>query len=573
LNQDEKYYRSLTRNMVLVITVVSLIPLVLISAITRHYFQVSYREEVVNRLKESVRGQGRGIDHFLNERVDALKVAAQALGFERFAADEFVRAALPTLQREFGQSFIDLGIINEEGTQIAYAGPYGLKDAVYADASWYSEAVQKEHYVSDVIAGKRGRPHIVITARHRNLGKQWLVRASLDFEGLNALAGCAGTGLSASGFILNKKGDFQTTSPSPPLESKESYLTFLASQNYTTGQVSVSEREESSGAEYIDVMTLMNDGRWVLVYRESTGKAFAAMYRARMFAIATFLIGAAAIILAAVILSKRMVRHVAESAQEKQMINDQLVEAGKLASLGEMAAGIAHEINNPVGIMIGEAGWMQDLLEDGSLKQQENEEEFRRSLQKIVTQGRRCKEITHKLLSFARKTDPTLRPMQINDLVTEVVGLSEQRARFDNVRLITAFDDQLPLVRISPSEVQQVLLNLINNSLDAMEKKGGKIEVTTAVDGDYVVVHISDNGPGIPEAYLKRIFEPFFTTKPPGKGTGLGLSICYGIIKKIGGEITVESELGIGTTFQIFIPIRAVDRAPTESASSADSMQ
>ncbi len=568
MNPDEKYYRSLTRNIVLAITIVSLIPLVLISAISRHYFQDSYREEVVNRLKERLTGQRQGIDNFLTERVSALRLAVQALGVERLAGDQSMRDALAMLQRECGQSFVDLGVINEEGTQIAYAGPYELKNAVYTDVQWYKEAVQTEHYVSDVILGLRGRPHVVITVQQEDRGRRWLVRTSLDFEGLNSLARQLSTGLPGAGFILNEKGDFQTSPPSIPIESKEPYLKFLASKTQASKKLSVLEREDSSGAEYLDLMARLNDGRWILVYSESAGEAFAPMYRARMFAIATFLIGAGSIILAAVILSMRMVKHVAESAHEKQMINEQLVETGKLASLGEMAAGIAHEINNPVGIMIGEAGWMQDLLEDGSLQQQENIEEFRRSLQKIVTQGRRCKEITHKLLSFARKTDPTVKPTQINDLIAEVVGLSEQRARFGNVRLSTAFDDQLPAVQISPSEVQQVLLNLINNSLDAMEKKGGNIEVTTAADGDYVVVNISDNGPGIPETTLKRIFEPFFTTKPVGKGTGLGLSICYGIIKRIGGKITVDSEVEVGTTFHVFIPTGGENRPLTESPES-----
>jgi two-component system NtrC family sensor kinase len=172
-----------------------------------------------------------------------------------------------------------------------------------------------------------------------------------------------------------------------------------------------------------------------------------------------------------------------------------------------------------------------------------------------VTQGRRCKEITHKLLSFARKTDPAAKTSQLNDLIKEVVGLSEQRGRYSNVKISTALQEDLPTVHVSPSEIQQVLLNMINNSLDALGNKGGTIEISSRRDGDFAIIDVTDNGPGIPQEHFAKIFEPFFTTKPVGKGTGLGLSICYGIVKKIGGTILVESEPGQGTTFHISVPL------------------
>jgi two-component system NtrC family sensor kinase len=250
-----------------------------------------------------------------------------------------------------------------------------------------------------------------------------------------------------------------------------------------------------------------------------------------------------------------MVGHIAQEAQEKQSINKQLIEAGKLASLGELAAGVAHEVNNPLAIMVQEAGWMQDLLEEEELRSWPYLDEFRRSLDRMQTQGRRCKDITHNLLSFARKTEPRAKSAQVNDLIKEVVDLSKQRARHSNVEIHTNLQDDLPTANLSPSEFQQVLLNLINNSLDAMGDKGGTVSITSKVDGEYALVEVADDGPGIPQANLPRVFEPFFTTKPVGKGTGLGLSICYGLVKKMGGAIEVESELGAGTTFRIRIPL------------------
>jgi two-component system NtrC family sensor kinase len=250
-----------------------------------------------------------------------------------------------------------------------------------------------------------------------------------------------------------------------------------------------------------------------------------------------------------------MVSAIGEAERQTQIMNQQIVETGKLAAVGELAAGIAHEINNPVAIMVEEAGWIEDLLGDKDCAKPENLEEFRRALQQIKNQGGRCKQITHKLLSFARKTDARVQTIDLYDLVEEMVALSAQRAKYSNVEIRPTLQSNLPALRGSVSELQQVLLNLINNALDAMEQKGGLLEINVkCLDGD-VWIFIADTGPGIPEANLERIFDPFFTTKPVGKGTGLGLSICYGIVTKMGGEIDAHSVVGSGTTFRIRLPV------------------
>jgi len=205
--------------------------------------------------------------------------------------------------------------------------------------------------------------------------------------------------------------------------------------------------------------------------------------------------------------------------------------------------------------MVEEAGWIGDLLEEEEFKKSENLEEFKRALAQINTQGKRCKEITSKLLTFARKTDSRITEVYINELLQEMVSLSSQRAKYANVSMTTDFEEGIPPIRVSQSELQQVFLNLINNALDAMEKRGGVIGIRTRRHEDEIIVEVTDNGPGIPKANLSRIFDPFFTTKPVGKGTGLGLSICYGIINKMGGEIEVQSVVDVETTFRVRIPL------------------
>jgi len=234
-----------------------------------------------------------------------------------------------------------------------------------------------------------------------------------------------------------------------------------------------------------------------------------------------------------------------------------MFQTGKLASIGELAAGIAHEINNPVAIMVEEASWIDDLLEEEEFHEGRNLSEFKRALTQIRTQGMRCKEITHKLLSFARKTDSRIQEVQPKELIQDMISFLEKRAKYSGVAINTDIQEDLPPIKVSPTELQQVLLNLMKNALDAMEKSGGTLSVSARREDDNFVIEVSDNGPGIPEDALSQIFDPFFTTKPEGKGTGLGLSICYGIIKKMDGEITVESAVNEGTTFFISLPVKA----------------
>ena len=177
-------------------------------------------------------------------------------------------------------------------------------------------------------------------------------------------------------------------------------------------------------------------------------------------------------------------------------------------------------------------------------------------MKQIDIQGQRCKDITHKLLSFARKTSPDIEKLQINEMITEVVAITNMAA-YTNCSMHTDLEENLPPVYGSKTEIQQVIINLINNALYALEKNGGKIDITSRLETDHVLLIVQDDGPGIPEANLDRIFDPFFTTKPVGQGSGLGLSICFGIIKKMGGEIDVHSIVDEGTRFEIRLPTRS----------------
>jgi len=552
--QTDNYYKSLTRRIVLIIVVVSIIPLVLISGTIRYYFQVSYQEKVLDHLKVLIKKHRQNIDTFLIQKLADIRVEAESYSFEQLRDETFLKERFRVLQDAYGRSFVDLGVVNEKGIQIAYAGPYQLKEADYSEAPWFKEAVKGSTYISDVFPGLRGSPHFIVAVRQEKDGAKYILRATVDFDAFNSLVESIRIGSTGFAFILNKKGEFQTKPRSEISGSRDLYLEFLSSPR-RSDDVSVVERINNSGEDVIYVMSSMKDGDWVLGFQQTASDAYSALLAARRVTLLIFCLGVIGIVGFAVVLSRLIVKRVSRADLEKQMMNERVIEAGKLASLGELAAGIAHEINNPVAVMVEEAGWIQDLMEEDEFKQCKNLDEFKQSLSQIRTQGTRCKQITHKLLSFARKTDPRPQRVQLNDLVEEVVSLCQQRARYATIKVLMDLDPDLPWVNVSPSEIQQVLVNLINNSLDAIDGRGGTVEVRTRLKDNHVIIDVADDGPGIPEAYLSRIFDPFFTTKPPGKGTGLGLSICYGIITKMGGRISVNSAVEIGTTFHIQIPL------------------
>jgi two-component system, NtrC family, sensor kinase len=553
---NESFYRGLTRRIVVIIVVVSIIPLLLISGTIRYYFQVSYQEKVLDHLKVLIKKHRQNIDTFLNEKLADIKLQAESYTYEQLSDETFLKERLSVLQDVYGRSFVDLGVVNEEGIQVAYAGPFKLKEADYSKARWFDNAMKGETYISDVFPGLRGLPHFVVTVRQEHQGKKWILRATVDFDAFNSLVENLRMGETGFAFILNNRGEFQTKPRSEIVPSAQPYAALLASPDKTGDDVLVVEQPDQSGKDMVYVSSHLKGGDWVLAFQQSSRDAYHALIVARTITMLIFGLGIMGIFVVAVVLSKRVVKRIQRADKEKEMLNERVIEAGKLASLGELAAGIAHEINNPVAVMVEEAGWMQDLLEEEELRESTNLDEFKQSLKQIRIQGTRCKEITHKLLSFARKTDPRPTDVQVNDLVEEVVALCQQRARYATVRIATNLQPDLPLVHVSPSEMQQVLMNLINNSLDAIDGRGGLVQVNTLQRDNYVVIEVVDDGPGIPEAYLSRIFDPFFTTKPVGKGTGLGLSICYGIITKMGGKISVNSAVDMGTIFRIQVPLR-----------------
>jgi two-component system NtrC family sensor kinase len=237
------------------------------------------------------------------------------------------------------------------------------------------------------------------------------------------------------------------------------------------------------------------------------------------------------------------------------LLDERLLQSQKLAAIGQLSAGIAHEINNPLAIIRQEAEWLQQVLKKAQSVAAAEREELEGSLRQIVQQVDRCTEIVRNLLDFARKREPVIQAVEVNRLLNDMTMLVEKEAKHHNITIIRHYDQDLPAIYSDAPQLRQVFLNLLTNAAHAIGHDGA-ITIATSQAADAIHIRISDTGCGIAPENLSQIFDPFFTTKPEGQGTGLGLSISHGIIQRLGGKIKVESVLGKGTTFVIVLPRR-----------------
>jgi two-component system NtrC family sensor kinase len=234
-----------------------------------------------------------------------------------------------------------------------------------------------------------------------------------------------------------------------------------------------------------------------------------------------------------------------------------VMQSSKMASLGKMAAGVAHEINNPLSIIRESAGWIRDLINDGELDGHPVLEDLQEAVNDIDRHVERARTVTHRMLGFARRMEPVHENVDLNLLARQTATFLENETRHRDIEVVFALDSELPLITTDANQVQQIILNLLENAIDAVGEQG-KITLASRVDGPYVVMDVRDTGSGIAPEYLPKVFDPFFTTKATGEGTGLGLSIIYSTLNKLGGRITVESAPGQGSVFTFYLPISGV---------------
>ncbi len=542
---------------------VPIVLFVIVLGIGYYYFTTSIETSTISSLKRIVEDHRQMIDSFLRERTANLEFVIHSNSFQDLVNPEHLYTVFLNLQKE-SSAFVDLGVFNEEGTHVAYHGPFKLVGRDYGKEAWLKEVLKKGRYISDVFLGYRRVPHFIIAVAREQDAMKWVLRATIDTHLFNEMVKKVRIGKTGEAYLINADGFFQSERRSggglmdqdPDIsaypERHEGTRTFL--------------EENPHGEKFLYATTWLEHKDWRLVVRQEKSDAFRALRSASYIIFLILVVGISSIIAIAYLLTNRIVKRMERMDTERDLLGAQLIRATGLAELGEMAAGFAHEINNPLQIIRSEQALMEAILaemrEKGELPVTDDASELADSMAQIKLQVDRCAQITQAILKFGRKGEPVLREVDLRTFIPEVTQMISKKASVQGIVLKEEISEGTPLIQGDPSHIQQVLLNLFNNGIDALTQKygssGGELTVGARPGADgRVEIWVRDNGCGISHENLNKIFSPFFTTKPVGKGTGLGLSVCYGIVDKMGGSMAVESEMGVGTTFTISLPTAA----------------
>jgi signal transduction histidine kinase len=540
-------YRKLWFYSVILTAVVAITPLIIMTLVHYHQYQKAVQTELIFPLSRMVSNTKRSIESVIKERRSALKLVINEKSYLALNDEEGLQLTFKNLKETIG-GFIDLGVIDERGDQFFYVGPYNLKGVNYRDQQWFHEVSLRSVYVSEVFMGYRNFPHFVIAVKHEQTdGSFYVLRATIDLQLLIQQIQALDLGPSSDYFLINREGVLQTDSRfhgnilgrcslpvpnySPQAEIVSDYVkddeSLLLGYAYIEGTPFILVTVQNQKELLKNWMALRNDPIW-------------------------FLIGSSVLIVLVVLGSSTyMVNRIRISDENRAKLFHNIEYTNKMASIGRLAASVAHEINNPLAIINEKAGLLKDMAtfkEDFT-----HREKVLELVESIQNSVERCSTVTHRLLGFAKRMDVQSELIDLGNLLREVLGFLGKEAEHRNISIHFDMPDPVPTIESDRGQLQQVFLNIINNAFAAVDD-GGWIRIAVEERGfNEVAVIICDNGSGILKEDMKRIFEPFFSTK--GKfGTGLGLSITRDIVEKLGGKIEVESELGEGTCFTVTLP-------------------
>lgn len=544
-HRDHAYFQHIRRKIRWQLLIVYLTPLILLSVYFHYQYTISIREGIHNHLQSIAENQRNTVDLFLQERVANLRNALGSLPLDdpNLTASnlEWILASL----RRDSTTFVDVGLFSPEGALVTYAGPHrSLLGRNYSGERWFRELSIKEggFFISDVYLGFREQPHFVIAVQRAVEGQNWTLRASVDPKRFGEFVGRSHLMDEADAYIVNAEGKRQG-------KREPEHLPVQVPPR--SSEVELIEHDRG-GIDHLSAFAWLTETDWALVASLPSDRAYAAVFHARLVLVGIVLVALAAIVVIVSRTTDRLVRRLEKSNIARENLQHQLFSAAKLASVGEMAAGVAHEINNPLAIIHEEASMVKDLV-NPEFRQELSPKELEERMSAILDATIRGRTITRKLLAFARQHEEEPEPTDVTVLLDRVLKVKETEFRVSNIEVVKEFAKELPLVRINRNQMDQVLLNLLNNASDAIDGKGFISVRTRLIDGS-VHIEVEDTGCGMTSKVMEQVFFPFFTTKEVGSGTGLGLSISYGIIQSFGGTIKVRSEIGKGTTFTIVLP-------------------
>ncbi|MDZ7665357.1 MAG: ATP-binding protein [Desulfotignum sp.] len=539
---------------ILILAVTSLSPLVMATFINNRLIHKSVDSELVLQTDRVTSNAKRSMRFFLEERLNALRFIVNELPYYSLIDNEHLTKILSNLKLGFG-GFTDLSIIDADGSQEAYAGPFNLEGKNYKTQSWFIQSIERDNFISEVFTGYRDIPHIIIAVRSQTAyGRHFILRATLDTQRLMDMLSSYKTNVHTDIFLLNRSGIIQTPSTIFGKVFTPAPIDIPAFSDAT--QVITPENNEENayviGYSYI-VTEAVTTPFILMVHKKKSDVMGTWLNLGKTF---NWIIGFCCLVMMVIItlVSTFMVNqlYLADQAKAETMIK--MEQSQQLACIGQLSAGIAHEINNPLALINETAGYLKDLYQYTG--EHRSDKEITELLDDILEAVSRCGTITSQLLGFVRQFDVQISSVDVEKLINGILSFHQKETEYKGIHVTTAIAPNVPAIETDRGKLQQILLNLINNAFQAIEANGCLDIMLSHLPPKKISIEIKDTGCGIPEENLKRIHEPFFSTKKEKRGTGLGLSITYGLVKKLQGAIRVESSEGIGTIFTVTLPVK-----------------
>ena len=438
---EERYYKKLWWDIFLATLGFSVIPLLILGLVIYHQFSSSYTAKIREDMKTLAENRGAAIDLFFEERISQLTGLAHTQSLKMLKDENYLHRVFNIIQAR-SKSYLDLGVIDQEGRHLAYVGPYYhiLKGVNYKNEGWFQAVLSTGVYVSDVSMGFRQVPHFIIAVLVREENQSWILRATIDSNIIDNLVRAAWIGKKGDAFIINQENILQT---SPRFSGK--ILEPPHTPDFAAVTATKVEELTSHGEAFLYADSPIKLKKWVLVVREDPTEQLTPLLRARHLAALIGLGGVLLIIIGAVLTTGSMMKELRRIEREKAASDEMVMQSSKMAALGKMAAGIAHEINNPLAVIAEKAGWIKDLLAMEEVSNSPNYQELAEAAGKIEYHVVRAKTVTHRLLGFARRLEPVTEPVNVNAVLNESLEFLANESRYRNIEIRTNYAPDLPL--------------------------------------------------------------------------------------------------------------------------------
>ncbi len=552
------------RLIVMFTTAASLIPLLVMTAMDYRLSRETFESEAIMVTSRMVASTWRGVSFFLSEHRSVLEFVALDNTPEQLAAPGRIETILERLKSGIG-GFVDIGLLDSKGNTTAYAGPY-RRTGTPGEKESFRKVVEKGFFAGDEPTGNQDERRLVVAVRRDSQdGDFFILRSVLERDKLYEPVLRLGKETGEDAFIVNSDGILQT--PSQFYGQPNGKIPFQVRDNIKGTRIA--ELVDPHGRRMLAGYALIPESDFVLMIVRPKSGIMDLWLKPRLNLI-WFLVFSILLIIASIFwMATYLIERIHRADRNRAMALHEVEHAHRLASIGRLAAGVAHEINNPLAIIIQKVGLLKDLF---TMRPEYGADEKVIGLVNEAMEAiYRCGKVTRRLLDFSSHMEPKVETVNLETVIRQVLGFMQREA--EKSRIAMFVDDlenleksiAVPQFECDRGALQQVLLVLVNNAFEAMED-GGRLNVAIGVEGDdRVFFSVSDTGPGIPEDALNRIFEPFFTTSRREGASGLGLSIAYGLVKEMGGEISVESVPGQGAKFTVTLP----RKSPLENATEA----